>query len=89
MVPVVVATCASHQNLMCHGTATAQVAVETSSNFDANHDQRNLCLDHVAGGGRTGAWSAGFGALDLNQWMMADFGESKLVTAVSTKGETK
>ena len=71
---------------MCHGTATAQVAVETSSNFDANHDQRNLCLDHVAGGGRKGAWTAA--ANDLNQWMMVDFGESKLVTAVSTKGET-
>ena len=71
---------------MCHGTATAQVAVETSSNFDANHDQRNLCLDHVAGGGRTGAWSAA--VLDLNQWVQADFGQSKLITAVSTKGET-
>ena len=78
---------ASDQNLMCHGTATAQVAVETSSNFDANHDQRNLCLDHVAGGGRTGAWSAAVN--DLNQWVQVDFGDSKLVTAVSTKGKAK
>ena len=71
---------------MCHGTTTPQVDVHASSFYAPVLDLSHLCLDYVAaGGGQGGSWSAGYN--DLNPWVQADFGESKLITAVSTKGE--
>ena len=58
--------------------------MSASSEWNANHGAANANLNHKAGGGRTGAWSAKTN--DVNQWLQVDLGKLSKITAVATQG---
>ena len=54
--------------------------------WNANHGPTNARLYHMAGGGKTGAWSSRRN--DKSQWIKVDFGEVKRVTQVASQGRS-
>ncbi|XP_031569140.1 uncharacterized protein LOC116303695 [Actinia tenebrosa] len=58
--------------------------LSSSSDWDYNHRAANGKLDFVAGGGRTGAWSARHN--NANQWLLVDFDREMKITRISTQG---
>ncbi|XP_078346349.1 uncharacterized protein LOC144631708 isoform X1 [Oculina patagonica] len=61
-------------------------AITASSEWDGNHGATNARLYRMAGGGKTGAWSAKTN--DKAQWIQVDFGEVKRVTQVASQGRS-
>ncbi|XP_031562905.1 uncharacterized protein LOC116298543 [Actinia tenebrosa] len=58
--------------------------LSSSSDWNYNHRAANGKLDFVAGGGRTGAWSARHN--NANQWLLVDFDREMKITRISTQG---
>ncbi|XP_011663055.2 uncharacterized protein LOC589087 [Strongylocentrotus purpuratus] len=59
-------------------------AITSSTQYDGNHGPERSRLDTVAGGGRTGAWSARTN--DVNQWLQVDLNSFYIITGVITQG---
>ena len=58
--------------------------ITASSEYNAGHGASNGRLNFKAGGGTTGAWSAGIN--DAKQWLQVDLGQSAMVTGIKTQG---
>ena len=58
--------------------------ITASSEWRDHHRAANGKLNFMAGGRKTGAWSARKN--DLNQWLQVDFQSSTIVTGISTQG---
>ena len=56
------------------------------SKWDGNHGPTNARLYHMAGGGKTGAWSSRTN--DKLQWIKVDLGEVERVTKVASQGRS-
>ena len=52
--------------------------------MNSSYEAHNARLSHIAGNGRTGAWSPS--ALDLGQWIEVDLGNITAVTKIATQG---
>ncbi|RMX52485.1 hypothetical protein pdam_00013777, partial [Pocillopora damicornis] len=61
-------------------------AITASSEWASNHGASNARLYHIAGGGRTGAWSARTN--DKSQWIQVDLGTVKRVTQIASQGRS-
>ncbi|XP_072170354.1 uncharacterized protein [Diadema setosum] len=59
-------------------------AITASSEFNANHGPARARVDTVAGGGKTGAWSARVN--NVNQWIQVDLNRFYLVTGIISQG---
>ena len=58
--------------------------ITASSSYNAAHGPSNARLNFKAGGGKTGAWSAG--ANDVNQWLKVDVGRPVEISHIQTQG---
>ena len=58
--------------------------IRASSEYDAAHGPSNGRLNFIAGGEKTGAWSALKN--DLHQWLQVDFGQEMEVQAIQSQG---
>ena len=58
--------------------------ITASSAYSSAHGATNGRLNFVAGGGKTGAWSAG--TADVNQWLQVDLLGKPKVTEIQTQG---
>ena len=58
--------------------------ITASSAYDSAHGATNGRLNFVAGGGKTGAWSAG--SADTNPWLQVDLLGKPKVTEIQTQG---
>ena len=54
--------------------------------WDGNHGPSNARLYHMAGGGKTGAWSARTN--DKSQYIQVDFGEVDRITQIASQGRS-
>jgi len=61
-------------------------AITASSEWARNHGPTNARLYHLAGGGKTGAWSSRTN--DKSQWIQVDLGVVKRVTQVASQGRS-
>ncbi|XP_078346340.1 uncharacterized protein LOC144631705 isoform X1 [Oculina patagonica] len=80
----VISDCASPMGM--ENKLLPNYAITASSKWDGNHGPTNARLYHMAGGGKTGAWSARTN--DKSQWIQVDFGEVKRVTQVASQGRS-
>ena len=58
--------------------------ITASSSYNAGHGPSNARLNFKAGGGKTGAWSAGVN--DVNQWLQVEFPRPTQVTQIQIQG---
>ncbi|XP_022809858.1 uncharacterized protein LOC111346861 [Stylophora pistillata] len=61
-------------------------AITASSEWNTGHGAKNGRLYFMAGGGRTGAWSAKTN--DRSQWIQVDLGEVQKVTQIASQGRS-
>lgn len=64
----------------------SEVFVSYFPQWASNHGASNARLYHIAGGGRTGAWSARTN--DKSQWIQVDLGTVKRVTQIASQGRS-
>ena len=80
----VLATDCSSEPLGMEDKSIRDVKITASSSYNAGHGPSNARLNFKAGGGKTGAWSAG--ANDANQWLKVEFDGPVQITDIQIQG---